>query len=149
MERSIPVEPLKSFDNYRDSLTNLFSANVFYDALKREISLARREGNQVGLVKFILPRDISMEHLLYFSNELLLLARQHDLVSRISEREFVVLLRFDSEVAGACESLIQRVANSERRQFSYSVLVADGTKVLEQVLADLDNPQNLSLSKDT
>ena len=147
MERIIPVDSVRSFDNYRDSLTHHFSANVFYDALKREISFAKREGNQVGIIKFVLPNEVSAEHLLYFSNELDLLVRQHDLVSRLSERDFVVLLRFDAEISEACTSLIKRVANSEMREFFYATVVADGTKVLEQVLQELDNPQILQSSK--
>ena len=147
MERSIPVEAPKSLDNYRDSLTNHYSANVFYDALKREISFAKREGNQVGLVKFSLPSNVSTEHLLYFANELDLLVRQHDLISRLSEREFVVMLRFDSEVSEACESLIKRVKSVELRKFYHQSLVADGTKGLAEVLVDLDNPQKLRSSK--
>ena len=57
------------------------------------------------------------------------------------------MLRFDSEVSEACESLIKRVKNVELRKFYHQTLVADGTKGLAEVLVDLDNPQKLRSSK--
>jgi hypothetical protein len=141
MEISLPIGTPSSFDNYRDSLTHHYSANVFYDALKREISFAKREGNLVGVVKFIVPAGTSADQLLYFANELELAIRQHDLIARIAECEFVALLRFDSEVIEACECLVQRIKNLERREFKFVWAISDGTKGLEQVLEELDNPQ--------
>jgi len=146
MEKILPVRSLKTFDNYRDSLTHHFSANVFYDALKREISFAKREGNKVGVVKFLLPVKISEDQVLFFANELELAIRQHDLISRLSKREFAVLIRFDSEALEACESLVKRVKSLEKREFSFAWVITDGTKGLEQVLEDLDNPQILRSS---
>ena len=147
MERILPVSKAKTFDNYRDSLTHHFSANVFYDALKREISFAKREGNLVGIVKFKVSDNTSEDQLLYFSNELELAVRQHDLISRIAENEFVVLLRFDSEISSACEYLVRRVQNMERREFRFAWVVTDGTKDVVQVLSELDNPQLLKSSQ--
>ena len=147
MERILPIEKPKSFDCYHDSLTHHFVAPVFYDALKREISFARREGNLVGVVKFVLFRNISEEELLYFANELELAVRQHDLIARITSHEFAVLLRFDSELDSACEALITRIKNVERREFQYCWVITDGTKGLAQVLEELDNPQILRFSK--
>ena len=147
MERILPIEKPKSFDCYHDSLTHHFVAPVFYDALKREISFARREGNLVGVVKFVLFRNISEEELLYFANELELAVRQHDLIARITSHEFAVLLRFDSELDSACEALITRIKNVERREFQYCWVITDGTTGLAQVLEELDNPQILRFSK--
>jgi hypothetical protein len=147
MEISLPIGVPSSFDNYRDSLTHHFSANVFYDALKREISFAKRESNLVGVVKFIVPTEATADQLLYFANELELAIRQHDLIARITEREFVALLRFDSAGIEACECLVQRIKNMERREFKFAWTISDGTKGLEQVLEELDNPQNFRSSK--
>lgn len=147
MERILPVGKPKTFDNYRDSFTHHFAANVFYDALKREISFAKREGNLVGVVKFQLKYSTSAEHVLFFANELELSIRQHDLIARIGELEFAVLLRFDANISEACECLISRVTNLEKREFRYAFVVSDGTKGLEQVLKELDNPQILRSSK--
>ena len=141
MERILPAGIPKSLDNYRDSLTHTFSANVFYDALKREISFAKREGNKVAVVKFIIPTNSSIEHLLYFSNELELAIRQHDLIARVGEYEFTVLLRFEYQIQDACDSLVHRLRNLEKRAFQYAWVISDGTKDLEQVLKELDNPQ--------
>ena len=121
-------------------------ASVFYDALKREISFAKREGNLVGIVKFVLLKNTSEEQLLYFANELELAVRQHDLISRITNYEFAVLLRFDSELDSACKALVARIKNMERREFQYCWVITDGTKGLVEVLEALDNPQILRSS---
>ena len=147
MEQILPIEPPRSFDCYHDSLTHHYAAPVFYDALKREISFAKREGNTVGIVKFILLDNATTDQLLFFANELELAVRQHDLISRIAVNEFAVLLRFDSDITAACESLILRIKNVEKRGFRYAWVSTDGTKELVQVLAELDNPQILRSSK--
>lgn len=147
MEQILPIEPPRSFDCYHDSLTHHYAAPVFYDALKREISFAKREGNTVGIVKFILLDKATTDQLLFFANELELAVRQHDLISRIAVNEFAVLLRFDSDITAACESLILRIKNVEKRGFRYAWVSTDGTKELVQVLAELDNPQILRSSK--
>ena len=163
MERILPIEKPKSFDCYHDSLTHHYVAPVFYDALKREISFAKREGNLVGVVKFVLSERTSEDQLLYFANEIELAVRQHDLIARIAKyefavrqhdliaritsHEFAVLLRFDTEISSACECLVKRIKNLERRNFHYGWVIADGTKGLAQVLEELDNPQILRLSK--
>jgi GGDEF domain-containing protein len=143
MEQILPIQPPKSFDCYHDSLTHHYAATVFYDALKREISFAKREGNLLGIIKFVLPANTSEDQLLYFANELDLSVRQHDLIARIGTREFAVLLRFDNEIDAACESLLNRIKLHEKRKFHYGVVISDGTKGLVQVLENLDNPQIL------
>ena len=143
MEQILPIQPPKSFDCYHDSLTHHYAAPVFYDALKREISFAKRERNLIGVIKFVLPLNTSEDQLLYFANELELSVRQHDLIARIGSREFAVLLRFDTEIEAACEALIFRIRQQERRKFHFGVVISDGTKGLVQVLENLDNPQIL------
>lgn len=149
MEPSLPIEPPKSYDSYHDSLTHHYSATVFYDALKREISFAKREGNSVAVLKFQLHKLATSDHMIFFANELELSVRQHDLISRISEREFVVLLRFDSDISSACECLVARIQNVEKRTFYYGWVVSDGTKDVLEVLNELDNPHLLRSSKDS
>lgn len=147
MERIIPIDEPKSFDCYHDLLTHHYAAPVFYDALRRELSFAKREGNQVGVVKFIVPINSSVDQLLYFANELELSIRQHDLISRIAKNEFVILVRLDFDADSACQSLINRINFREKRGFQFSYIISDGTKGLVQVLEELDNPQNLRNSK--
>lgn len=146
MERILPIAKVKSFDCYRDSLTHHFAAPVFYDALEREISFAKREGNLVGVVKFELLADASEDQLLFFANELELAVRQHDLISRIGTREFVVLMRLDIEISSAFKALISRIKTFEKREFKVGFVCSDGTKGLVQVLEELDNPQILQSS---
>ena len=147
MELSLPIEPIKSFDGYHDSLTHHYSAAVFYDSLRREISFAKREGNSVGVLKFQLFANTTEDQLLYFANELELAVRQHDLIARVGMREFAVLLRFDSDITSACVCLIARIKAVEKRGFHYCWVITDGSKDVEQVLEELDNPQILRSSK--
>lgn len=146
MERSVPIIPIKTFDNYHDSLTHHYTPPVFYDALRREVSFAKREGNKVAIVKFQLPNRANADQLLYFANELELNVRHHDLIARITEREFAVLLRFDFDIRSACESLISRMKNVEKREFHYAWVITDGTKDVLTLLKELDNPQILNSS---
>lgn len=95
------------------------------------------------MIKFVLPPNSAENQLLYFANELELSVRQHDLIARIGSREFAVLLRFDNEIEAACEALLFRIRQKEKRKFHYGVVISDGTKGLVQVLENLDNPQIL------
>ena len=81
--------------------------------------------------------------MLFRSNELELIVRQHDLIARLARYEFAVLLRFDSNIREACLALINRVENVEKRKFSYSWSISDGTKSLEEMLKEIENPQRL------
>lgn len=85
--------------------------------------------------------------MLYFANEIELAVRHHDLISRLASHEFVVLLRFDSEISSACEYVVQRLTKVEKRGFKFGWVITDGTKGLEQVLEELNNPQILRSSK--
>ena len=148
MERIVPTRAPFSFDGYRDSETNHYSVQVFYDALQRELSFVQRESSSsVGVVKFTLPEASTADQLLFFANELELCIRRHDLISRIAEREFVVLIRAGLAIQEACDSLILRMSNVERRGFLFVKALSDGTKELVQVLSELDNPQFLTSSK--
>ena len=147
MEKILPIEPLKSFDGYHDLLTHHYSAPVFYDALNREISFAKREGQKVAVVKFKLLDGTSTDQLLYFANELELVVRHHDLIARITRYEFAVLLRFDFDITSVCQSLVQRLKNVEKREFLYAFNSSDGTKGLEELLSELDNPQLFKSSR--
>jgi GGDEF domain-containing protein len=147
MEPILPIEKPKSYDCYHDVLTQHYSAQVFYDALKREISFAKREGNLVGILKLELFSNATEDQMLYFANEIELAVRHHDLISRLASHEFVVLLRFDSEISAACEYVVQRLTKVEKRGFKFGWVITDGTKGLEQVLEELNNPQILRSSK--
>ena len=128
-------------------MTHHYSASVFYDALKRELSFAKREGNLVGVVKFELLEGSSEDQLIFFANELELAVRQHDLIARIGAREFAVLLRLDIEIENAFKALVSRLKKFERREFKVGHIFSDGTKGLAHVLEELDNPQILHSSK--
>lgn len=147
MEPSLPIEKLKTFDCYHDSLTHHFTPSVFYDALQREISFAFREGKSVGVLKFQLLPNATEDQLIFFANELEIAVRQHDLIARIAAREFAIIIRFNSDIPLDYESLVRRIKKVEKRGFLYAWIISDGTKGLEQVLEELDNPQILKSSE--
>jgi GGDEF domain-containing protein len=108
---------MHSHDGLRDSLTHLASPGLFYEELRREISRARRSGEQVSLARFVLrakASEVDAPHssefdieVLSFSHTLSQLTRAEDICSRIGSLEFLVLLRGSDSVAMA---LIERVA---------------------------------------
>ena len=138
MEKILPIEPPQTFDGFHDSLTHHFAPAVFFEAIKREISFAKREGNNVGVIKFILPIEATLDQMMYFANELDLAVRQHDLISRLSKREFAVLIRLDSDTTSAFEALVTRMKLVEKRPFNFCTATSDGTKDLLALLAELD-----------
>ena len=142
-EPRLKVDPPSSIDGFHDLLTHYYSLPIFYETLKREISFAKREGHAIALLKFQLPNDTNLDQLLFFANELEQIVRQHDLIARLARYEFAVLLRFDSNIREACLALINRVENVEKRKFSYSWSISDGTKSLEEMLKEIENPQLL------
>lgn len=108
---------LRSHDGLRDSLTHLASPGLFYEELRREISRARRSGEQISLARFVLRAHVSEVdaphssefgiEVLSFSQTLNRLTRAEDICSRIGDLEFLVLLRGDGSVA---MQLSERVA---------------------------------------
>ena len=149
-EKSLETEPLlevtppSSIDGFHDLLTHFYSLPIFYDSLRRELSFAKRENLAIALLKFELPSETNLDQLLFFANELDKNVRQHDFIARLSRYEFVVLLRFDKEINEACESLVHRMKNVEKRRFAYAWIVSNGTKSLEEILKEIENPQILN-----
>lgn len=143
LEPQLAVDPPSSIDGFHDLLTHYYSLPIFYETLKREISFAKREGHSIALLKFQLPIETNLDQLLFFANELEMTVRQHDLIARLARYEFAVLLRFDSNIGEACVALVNRVENVEKRKFSYTWAISDGTKGLEELLKEIENPQRL------
>ena len=143
MENSLPIEPPQTFDGFHDSLTHHYAAPIFYEAVKREISFSKREQNLVGVIKFTLPADATSDQMMYFANELDLAVRQHDLISRLSERDFAVLIRLGSDTTAAFDALVARLRLVEKRPFKFCSALSDGTKDVANLLEELDNPQIL------
>ena len=143
LEPRLEVDPPTSIDGFHDLLTHYYSLPIFYETLEREISFAKREGHAIALLKFQLPLETTLDQMLFFANELEHTVRQHDLIARLARYEFAVLLRFDSNIGEACVSLVNRVENVEKRKFSYAWAISDGTKGLEELLKEIENPQRL------
>ncbi len=110
---------MHSHDGLRDSLTRLALPGLFYEELRREISRARRSGEQVSLVRFVLranasevdaPRSSEFDvEVLSFCHTLTRLTRAEDICSRMGNLEFLVLLRGNDLVAA---QLSERVART-------------------------------------
>ena len=143
VELKLEVGPPSSIVGFHDLLTHFYSIPIFYETLSREISFAKREGHSIALLKFQLPIETNLDQLLFFANELEQTVRQHDLIARLARYEFVVLLRFDANISEACLSIVSRVEHVEKRKFSYSWAISDGTKGVEELLKEIENPQLL------
>ena len=143
LEPKLEVDQPSTIDGFHDLLTHYYSLPIFYETLEREISFAKREGHAIALLKFQLPPETTLDHMLHFANELEHNVRQHDLIARLARYEFAVLLRFDSNIGEACLALVNRVENVEKRKFSYAWAISDGTKGLEELLKEIENPQGL------
>ena len=78
------------FDGLRDRETNLLTPAAFYDSFLRLLSSAGRDSGTLFLMKFIIATD---QEVINFAQVLAENSRSDDLVARMGEREFLVVLR--------------------------------------------------------
>jgi hypothetical protein len=111
-----------SFDGIKDSLTRLAAPPLFYAELHREISRFARNGQSFSLIRLFLlpnqPEEIALNEepeskyevvVLDFAEILSRASRAEDLLARMGEREFIVLVHGRENVAAL---LLGRVMNS-------------------------------------
>jgi GGDEF domain-containing protein len=109
-----------SHDGLRDSLTQLAAPPYLYESLRREISRSMRKATGLSLLRFVLDGNESSieEVLLHFADLLTKSFRYEDLVARMGESEFVVLVTGDQTVA---RGLSDRFYESWQAQGTHSV----------------------------
>lgn len=106
-----------SHDGLRDALTQLAAPTLLYEELRREIARARRENQELALVRFVLTQvDLTaadfLEDVIAFAHALTLLSRDEDVCARMGEREFVCILHGGEDAA---RNYIERIASSWHR----------------------------------
>lgn len=78
-----------TFDGFKDSQTNLLMPAAFYDALIKALATARRGQHPLTLLKFLIPNP---QDGINFAQMLVENSRADDLIARMGEVEFLVLL---------------------------------------------------------
>ena len=78
-----------TFDGFKDSQTNLLMPAAFYDALIKALATARRRQHPLTLLKFLIPNS---QDAINFAQMLVENSRADDLIARMGEVEFLVLL---------------------------------------------------------
>jgi GGDEF domain-containing protein len=100
-------------DGLHDSVTRLSAPPLFYESLKREISLAERNKTDLTLLRIVLESDGSLAEatLISFADLLTNAFRLEDYKARLGELEFLILLQGKVDLASyVTERLIARWA---------------------------------------
>jgi len=121
MSESVSASEIYSHDGVKDSLTHLAAPPYFYENLRREIAGSLRSGKPLTVVKFIVRSSSinNRESILNFADLLSKYFREDDLVARMGQHEFMVL------ISGSDENMIQgiqRMAAGGEFKFEYSIV---------------------------
>ena len=109
-----------SHDGIRDSLTQLAAPTLLYEELRRELARAKRQGQPISMIRFLLVPDALDPHddesttyfeceeeVIDFAQTLTDLSRGEDLCARMGELEFVCVLHGLEE---ASKSFVSRIS---------------------------------------
>ena len=111
-----------------DKLTGLMTPFHFYESAKRVKSWANRKGQALALIAIRLP-EVSDDVLVDSARKLNSELRGGDLLARMGERTFVLLLLGDEEGAG---HLIFRLANTIKPKLDFSsTFFSEGETLVE------------------
>ena len=104
MEKPI-FEPI-SHDGRHDSLTNLLAPPLYYEEMARELARFQRSAIELCAIRLELPATSTIDEIVAFADVLSNSARAEDLIARIGEFEFALLVRCDLSVV---EKFIARI----------------------------------------
>jgi GGDEF domain-containing protein len=93
MEKPI-FEPI-SHDGRHDSLTNLLAPPLYYEEMARELARSQRSAIELCAIRLELPTTTKIDEIVAFADVLSNSARAEDLIARIGEFEFALLVRGD------------------------------------------------------
>lgn len=110
-----------------DDPTNLVSANLFYEHLERQIAQVRRDGSKFRIIKILVPDELNDEDLIDFAFALNESTRNEDVVARIGQREFLILLRLNPASTDRSRDIIKRVSNVHDAHFLFATTLIDGS----------------------
>ena len=127
-----------SHDGIKDSLTHCASPPYFYESLNREIALVARNGGVFSLVRIVLQFSSDYEFkIMEFSHALKNLTRDEDLIARLGELEFTILLRGQEREAATFRKRISLHYENEIIKGISQVTVLKGESALG-ILSRLD-----------
>jgi hypothetical protein len=139
----IPSQLLISHDGVHDLITQLVAPSVFYQVLSRDISISKREGTEISVIKFFLnpavatTRDDSDIEVIEFSKYLQRFTRASDLSTRISNREFLTLIKSELHTYGKLNERLALMWGGRGSTLSYSEISHSGEEDLTQFLAKI------------
>jgi GGDEF domain-containing protein len=125
-------EPI-SHDGRHDSLTNLLAPPLYYDEMARELARLKRSAIELCAIRLELPPTSTVEEIIAFADALTNNARIEDLISRIGEFEFGILIRGDEKVV---EKFIARI--DYEIEISYACTAPKAGEVTLELLNRLD-----------
>ena len=131
MEKPI-FEPI-SHDGRHDSLTNLLAPPLYYQEMARELARYQRNAVELCAIRLELPTTSTVDEIVAFADALTNSARAEDLIARIGEFEFALLVRGDLTVV---EKFIARIDIDF--EISYACVAPKAGEVTLELLNRLD-----------
>ena len=125
-------EPI-SHDGRHDSLTNLLSPPLYYLEMARELARFQRSAIELCAIRLELPATSTVDQIVAFADVLSNSARAEDLIARVGEFEFALLVRGDTKVV---EKFIARI--DFRIEISYACTKPKAGEVTLELLNRLD-----------
>lgn len=98
-------EPI-SHDGRHDSLTNLLAPPLYYEEIARELARLQRSEMELCIIRIEIPGTSNQRAILDFADALTNSARAEDLIARVGEFEFGLLIRGNKNVV---EKFIARI----------------------------------------
>ena len=133
MEKPI-FEPI-SHDGRHDSLTNLLAPPLYYQEMARELARFQRNAIELCAIRLELPITTTLDEIVAFADALTNSARAEDLIARIGEFEFALLVRGDLSVV---EKFIARIDIDIDIEISYACVAPKAGEVTLELLNRLD-----------
>lgn len=131
MEKPI-FEPI-SHDGRHDSLTNLLAPPLYYLEMARELARFQRSAIELCAIRLELAATSTIDEIVAFADALTHSARAEDLIARIGEFEFALLVRGDLNVV---EKFIARIDIDV--EISYACVAPKAGEVTLDLLNRLD-----------
>lgn len=125
-------EPI-SHDGRHDSLTNLLAPPLYYQEIDRELARLQRMKIELCIIRLEIPNSTSQEEILNFSDALTNTARAEDLIARVGEFEFGLLVRGDESVI---DKFIARI--EFEIEINYACTIVQAGEVTLELLNRLD-----------
>ena len=125
-------EPI-SHDGRHDSLTNLLAPPLYYQEMARELARFQRNAIDLCAIRLELPTTSTVDEIVAFADELSNSARAEDLIARIGEYEFALLIRGDLKVV---EKFLARI--DVDLEISYACVAPKAGEVTLELLNRLD-----------